>query len=36
MDNEVLMSHYEALRLIEKDLQFTTRNATDVQDEDDE
>jgi hypothetical protein len=36
MDTEELMSHWEALRLIKKDLNFTTQNATEVQDEDDE
>jgi hypothetical protein len=36
MDDEELMSHRESLRLIEKDLQFTTRNVAEVQDEDDE
>jgi hypothetical protein len=36
MDAEELMSHWEALRLIKKDLNFTTQNATKVQDEDDE
>jgi hypothetical protein len=36
MDDETLESHGEALRLIKRDLQFTTRNAAEVQDEDDE
>jgi hypothetical protein len=36
MDDEELVSHHEALRFIEKDLQFATRNAAEVQDEDDE
>jgi hypothetical protein len=36
MDNEELTCHREALGLIEKDLQFTTRNVAEVQDEDDE
>jgi hypothetical protein len=36
MDEETLMSHHEALRLIESDLQFATRDAVEVQDEDDE
>jgi hypothetical protein len=36
MDDEELMCHREALRLIEKDLQFVTQNAAGVQDEDDE
>jgi hypothetical protein len=36
MDDEELMSHREALRLIENDLHFSTRNAAKVQDEDDE
>jgi hypothetical protein len=36
MDDEELTSHREALRLIEKDLQFTTQNVAEVQDEDDE
>jgi hypothetical protein len=30
MYNEELMSHREALRLIEKDLQFATQNAAEV------
>jgi hypothetical protein len=36
MDNKELVSYREALRLIEKDLQFATQNAAEVQDEDDE
>jgi hypothetical protein len=36
MDDETLESHREALRLIERDLQFAIRNAVEVQDEDDE
>jgi hypothetical protein len=36
MDEKQLESHREALRLIERDLQFTTQNAVEVQDEDDE
>jgi hypothetical protein len=36
MDAEELVSHREALRLIKKDLNFSTQNATEVQDEDDE
>jgi hypothetical protein len=36
MDTEELMSHQEALRLIETDLHFATRNAAEVQDKDDE
>jgi hypothetical protein len=36
MDAEELVSHREALRLIKKDLNFTTQNAAEVQDEDDE
>jgi hypothetical protein len=36
MDEETLTSHREALRLIERDLQFATQNATEVQNEDDE
>jgi hypothetical protein len=36
MDDESLVSHREALRPIERDLQFVTRNAMDVQNEDDE
>jgi hypothetical protein len=36
MDEETLMSHREALRLVERDLQFIIRNTTDVQDEDEE
>jgi hypothetical protein len=35
MDAEELMSHREALRLIKNDLNFTTLNAAEVQDEDD-
>jgi hypothetical protein len=36
VDTEELVSHREALRLIETDLHFVTRNAAEVQDEDDE
>jgi hypothetical protein len=36
MDTEELTSHWETLRLIKKDLNFVTQNATEVQDEDDE
>jgi hypothetical protein len=36
MDTEEWMSHQEALRLIETDLHFATRNAAEIQDEDDE
>jgi hypothetical protein len=36
MDGETLMSHREALRLIERDLQFITQNAAKVHDDDDE
>jgi hypothetical protein len=36
MDDEELMSHWEALKLIETDLCFATWNAAEVQDEDDE
>jgi hypothetical protein len=36
MDDEEFASQHEALRLIEKDLQFTTRNAAEVEDVDDE
>jgi hypothetical protein len=36
MDAEELTIHREALRLIKKDLNFATQNATEVQDEDDE
>jgi hypothetical protein len=36
MDAEELVTHREALRLIKKDLNFATQNATEVQDEDDE
>jgi hypothetical protein len=36
MDEEELMIHRETLRLIEKDIHFVTRNAAEVQDEDDE
>jgi hypothetical protein len=36
MDNEEFASHREALRLIKNDLHFTTRNATEVQEKDDE
>jgi hypothetical protein len=34
-DVEELASHREALRLIKKDLNFATQNATEVQDKDD-
>jgi hypothetical protein len=36
MDAEELVTHQEALRLIEKDLNFATQNAVEVQDKDDE
>jgi hypothetical protein len=36
MDDEELTSHREALRLIEKDLHFATRNVAEVQNEGDE
>jgi hypothetical protein len=36
MDAKELVSHQEALRLIQKDLNFAIQNATEVQDEDDE
>jgi hypothetical protein len=36
MDDEASESHRETLRLIERYLQFTTQNAVEVQDEDDE
>jgi hypothetical protein len=36
MDVEELVSHQETLRLIKNDLNFTTQNAAEVQDEDDE
>jgi hypothetical protein len=36
MDDEALMNHREVLRLIKKDHQFTTQNAAEVQDENDE
>jgi hypothetical protein len=36
MDVEELIIHRETLRLIETDLHFATRNAAEVQDEDDE
>jgi hypothetical protein len=36
MDEEELMIHHETLRLIKKDIHFVTRNASEVQDEDDE
>jgi hypothetical protein len=36
MNVEELTSHRESLRLIIKDLNFVTQNATEVQDEDDE
>jgi hypothetical protein len=36
MDTKELATHREALRLIKNDLNFTTQNAAEVQDEDDE
>jgi hypothetical protein len=36
MDAEELVNHRKALRLIKKDLNFTTQNTTEVQNEDDE
>jgi hypothetical protein len=36
MDEEELESHCEALRFIQRDLQFTQWNAADIEDEDDE
>jgi hypothetical protein len=36
MDAEELVSHRGALRLIKKDLNFATKNAVEVQNEDDE
>jgi hypothetical protein len=36
MDAEELVTHREALRLIKKDLNFATQNATEVEDEDGE
>jgi hypothetical protein len=36
IDTEELVSHREALRLIKKDLNFTTQNVVEVQDDDDE
>jgi hypothetical protein len=36
MDVEELVSHWEALRLIKKDLNFATQNTVEVQDKDDE
>jgi phosphoenolpyruvate carboxylase len=36
MDEEKLESHHKALRLIQKNLQFTQQNVTDIEDEDDE
>jgi hypothetical protein len=36
MDAEELVTHQEALRLIEKDLNFATQNVVEVQDKDDE
>jgi hypothetical protein len=36
MDAEELARHREAMRLIKKDLNFATQNATEVQDEDNE
>jgi hypothetical protein len=36
MDVEELVTYREALRLIKMDLNFTTQNVADVQDEDDE
>jgi hypothetical protein len=35
MNEKTLVSHHETLRLIERDLQFTTRDATEVQNDDD-
>jgi hypothetical protein len=35
MNAEELVSHREALRLIKKDLNFTTQNTAEVQDEND-
>jgi hypothetical protein len=35
MDEKTLVSHREPLRLIKRDLQFTTKNGAEVQDEDD-
>jgi hypothetical protein len=36
MDVEELVTHQDALRLIEKDLNFATQNTVEVQDKDDE
>jgi hypothetical protein len=36
MDTEELATHWEALRLIKRDLNFATQNAAEVHDEDDE
>jgi hypothetical protein len=36
MDDEELESHREALRLIQRDLQFAQQNATNIEDENDE
>jgi hypothetical protein len=36
MDAKQLVTHRETLRLIEMDLHFATRNAAEVQDDDDE
>jgi hypothetical protein len=36
MDAEELTTHRKALRLIKNDLNFATKNAADVQNEDDE
>jgi hypothetical protein len=36
MDKEELESHRDALRLIQRDLQFAQQNAADVHDKDDE
>jgi hypothetical protein len=36
MDAEELVNHRKALRLIKKDLNFTTQNTMEVQNEDDE
>jgi hypothetical protein len=33
MDEKELESHYETLRLIQKDLQFTQQNMADVKDD---
>jgi hypothetical protein len=36
MNAEELASHRDAIRLIKKDLNFATKNTTEVQNEDDE